>query len=176
MERARRRHCGLPSKPFSEHIIYVTGRKDESRTAPVYLYRAAASSQDRRIKIIANSHRISAAHGWHVADFGHSFLSSRSRVIDRTVHTCTCAHGNNQFATNTVGQASRITGIWTCRCAPSEHYGIVPGNGTCAQDELRQDEVSEHSRVKTCVMAADAHQATHHPEAAFPALGASWQV
>lgn len=39
----------------------------------------------------------------------------------------------------------------------------VPGNGTCAQDELRWGEVSEHSRGKPSVMAADAEMESVKP-------------
>jgi len=95
------------------------------------------------------------------------------------VPTGTCAHGNNQFATNMAGQASRRWSIWTCRCAPSEHLWDVPGNGICAQDELRRGEVSEHSRGKERDGRGrrnGTRQATHHSRAAFPALGASYMA
>src|SRR6202789_4021400 len=83
-----------------------------------------ASSQDRRITIIANSSP-NLGPSWSVCNrFRAFFLSLWSGVVDRTVPTGTCAHENNQFATNMAGQASRRSSIWTCRCAPSEYYGM----------------------------------------------------
>lgn len=122
----RRRCCHL-RKPFSEHIIYVTKREDESRTAPVYLYRAGTlscqlsrSAYQNHGQLVTES-RLFMDGMYPISGF---FFCHRGQELSIVRCTGTCAHGNNQFATNIACQASRRWRIRRCRCAPSEYYGM----------------------------------------------------